>query len=207
MSKQYKEENDYELNYLVSENNEEAKEIVFKKYKPIIEMKARKFKEYVENRGYDYNDLIQEGMMGLSKAIKDYSSQKNTQFKSFANLCIDRQLSTFIRNIDREKHKILNNSVSIDMNIDSLGKPLIELLDNKNIDPEEAFVQVEEQSELYNKVKEVLTASENEVFDLRVQGFSHKEIASLLNISEKSVAGRIQRIRKKVSKIMEDRGE
>ncbi|MBR3116245.1 MAG: sigma-70 family RNA polymerase sigma factor [Bacilli bacterium] len=207
MSKKYKDENDYELNYLVSENSEEAKELFFKKYKPIIEMKARKFKEYVENRGYDYNDLIQEGMMGLSEAIKDYSSQKNTQFKSFANLCIDRQLSTFIRNIDREKHKILNNSVSIDMNIDSLGKPLIELLDNKNIDPETAFVQVEEQSELYNQVKEVLTDSENEVFDLRVQGFSHKEIASLLNISEKSVAGRIQRIRKKVSKIMEERNK
>ena len=205
MNKLYKEENDYELNYLVEENNEDAKEIFFKKYKSIIEIKASKYKTYVESRGYDFNDLVQEGMMGLSQAMRDYSSQKNTQFKSFANLCIDRQISSFIRNIDRDKHKILNSSISIDRNIDSLGKPLIDILDNRNIDPEETFMQVEEQSELYNKVKDILTESENEVFDLRVQGFSHKEIASILNISEKSVAGRIQRIRKKVSKVMEER--
>lgn len=204
----YTEENDYEINYLISENNEAAKEVVYKKYKPIIEMKASKFKNYVESRGYDYNDLIQEGMMGLSKAIKDFSEKKNTQFSSFANLCIDRHISSFIRNIDRDKHKLLNNSISIDTTYNSIGKPLIEiLLDNKNVDPEETFIKFEDQTELYSQIKESLTDSENEVFDLRIQGFSYKEIADILGITEKSVGGSITRIRNKVNNIIKKRGE
>ena len=204
----YIEENDYEINYLISENNEAAKEMFYKKYKPIIEMKAKKYKNYVEARGYDYNDLIQEGMMGLSQAIRDFSDKKNTRFNSFANLCIDRHLGTFIRNIDREKHKVLNNSISIDTTVNSIGRPLIEvLLDNKNIDPETTFIKIEEQSELYNLIKDRLTPMENEVFDLKIQGFSYKEISELLDISEKTVSGRISRIRTKASKIMEERGE
>ena len=204
----YIEENDYEINYLISENDEAAKELVYKKYRPIIEMKASKFKNYVESRGYDYNDLIQEGMMGLTQAIRNYSDKKNTQFKSFANLCIDRQLGSFIRNIDREKHKVLNNSISIDTTFNSIGKPLIDVvLDNKNIDPETTFIKIEEQSELYSQIKEKLTPIENEVFDLRIQGFSYKEISELLDISEKSVSGRISRIRAKATKIMEERSE
>ena len=204
----YIEENDYEINYLISENDEAAKELIYKKYRPIIEMKASKFKNYVESRGYDYNDLIQEGMMGLTQAIRNYSDKKNTQFKSFANLCIDRQLVSFIRNIDREKHKVLNNSISIDTTFNSIGKPLIDVvLDNKNIDPETTFIKFEEQSELYGKIKEKLTSIENEVFDLRIQGFSYKEISELLGISEKSVSGRISRIRTKATKIMEERSE
>ena len=208
MNNLHKYDNDYELAYLVSENNEDAKELFYKKYKPIIEIKARKFKTFAESRGYDMNDLIQEGMVGLTQAINDYSDQKDVQFHSFANLCIDRQLSTFIRNIDRDKHKILNNSISIDTTTNTVGKPLIELLlDGRNIDPEETFIRVEEESELYNKIKDKLSASETEVFDLRIQGFSYKEIASLLNITEKSVGGSMARIKNKISKIMEDRGE
>ena len=171
-------------------------------------MKAKKFKTFVEARGYDYNDLIQEGMMGLSQAIRDFSDTKNTQFKSFANLCIDRQLSSFIRNIDRDKHKLLNTSISMDTTLNSIGKPLIELvLDNKNIDPEKTFIKIEEQSELYSQTKEKLTKIENEVFDLRIQGFSYKEISELLGITEKSVNGCISRIRKKVTNLIEERGE
>ena len=85
MNNLHKYENDYELAYLVSENNEDAKEIFYKKYKPIIEIKARKFKNYAESRGYDFNDLVQEGMMGLAQAMRDYSEQKNVQFRKTIN--------------------------------------------------------------------------------------------------------------------------
>ena len=199
-------DDDYELAYLVSENNEDAKEVFYEKYRPMIEIKARKYQLFAESRGYDINDLIQEGMMGLSQAIRDYSDQKNVKFSSFANLCIDRQLSSFIRNIDREKHKLLNNSISIDTTTNTIGKPLIEmLLDGKNGDPEKSFIQIEEESELYTKIKETLTGTENEVFDLRIEGLSYKEIAGILNITEKSVGGAIARIKVKINNVLKER--
>ena len=79
MSK-YKEENDYELLYLVSENNEDAKDIFFEKYDNLIKMKAIKYKSFVESKGFDFNDILQEGRLGLSQAIKDYQEQKNDKY-------------------------------------------------------------------------------------------------------------------------------
>lgn len=201
----YKEENDSELIYLVSENNDEAKELLFKKYKPIIEIKASKYKNFVESNGYDYNDLVQEGMIGLSQAIRDFSEAKNVKFVSFANLCIDRQMSSFIRNISREKHKILNNSISIDTSTNTAGRPLIELLlDNKNINPEDSFIEMESKEELYRKIDKMLSDQERDVFYLRIQGFTYKEISLLLNITEKSVSGTIERIKIKINDILND---
>ena len=103
----YKDHNDYELLYLVSENNEDAKEIFFDKYKSIVELKAKKLYPYVMNKGYELNDLIQEGMIGLSQAINDYKEQKNVQFSTFASICIERQIMTFVRDVTRQKHIIL----------------------------------------------------------------------------------------------------
>lgn len=201
----YNDENDYELSYLVSENTDEAKEMLFKKYKFAVELKANKYKDFVVSKGYDYNDLIQEGMIGLSQAIKDYSDQKDSQFLSFANLCIDRQLSSFVRNISRDKHKLLNSSISIDTSTNTKGRPLFDLLlDDKNINPEQSFIEMEEEEELYNKIRAVLTNQERDVFDLRVQGFSYKEISNVLNLTEKSVSGCLERIKNKINNILKE---
>ena len=203
MSK-YKEENDYELLYLVSENNDDAKDIFFQKYDNIIKMKASKYTSYVTSKGFDFNDLFQEGRLGLTQAINDYKEQKNVQFHTFANLCIDRQIASFLRHIAREKHKALNNSVSLDTTTNSVGRPLTELLlDDKNIDPEISFIEMEEQEELFSKIDKVLTNTERDVFNLRVQGFTYKEISQLLNITEKSVDGSMSRIKSKISNILQ----
>lgn len=201
--KDYK-DNDYELLYLISENNEEAKELFYRKYKPIIEVKARKFVKYVESKGYDYNDLIQEGMIGLSKAIKDFSEQKDVQFTTFANICIERQIFSFMRNISAGRHKILNDSLSFDTTTNSYGKPLINLLDDKNINPETTFIESEEKEDLYNEIVSVLNEKEIEVFELRSKGFSYKEISSLLNITEKSVGKYIEKIKNKINKMLDE---
>ena len=203
--KDYK-DNDYELLYLISENNEDAKELFYTKYKPIIEMKASKYKKYAESKGYDFNDLVQEGMIGLSQAINDFSEQKDVQFNTFANLCIDRQLYTFIRNIDRDKHKILNDSVSLDSTINSIGKPLTEILDDKNVDPESSFIEMEEKQELFKKITNLLSKQETDVFYLRIQGFTYKEIAALLNITPKAVDGCISKIKSKISNKLDEDG-
>ena len=111
---------------LVSENNEDAKELFYNKYKPIIEMKAKKLSKIAQSKGYDYNDLVQEGMIGLTNAINSFSDQKDVQFSTFANLCIERQMFSFIRNISAGRHKILNDSVSFETT-NSFGSPLINL--------------------------------------------------------------------------------
>ena len=201
----YKNENDNELLYLISENNEDAKDIFYEKYKDMVEIKAKKYASFLASKGYELNDLIQEGMIGLSQAIVDYKEQKNVQFSTFANICIDRQMYSFIRNITRDKHKVLNDSISIDTTTDTSGRPLIDLLfDDKNINPEDSFIEMEEKNELFNKVKEVLTESEYNVFELRMQGFTYKEIASLLNLTPKAVDGTISRIKNKVQAVLKD---
>ena len=150
------------------------------------------------------NDLIQEGMIGLTQAINDFKEQKNVQFQTFANLCIDRKIFSFIRNITRDKHRLLNESISIDASYSSTGKPLIEMLfDENNINPEEIFIERETKYELFNKIDEKLSKSEKEVFDLRMQGFSYKEISELLNITSKAVDGTLSRIKNKITNILE----
>ena len=196
----YKDHNDYELLYLVSENNEDAKEIFFDKYKSIVELKAKKLYPYVMNKGYELNDLIQEGMIGLSQAINDYKEQKNVQFSTFASICIERQIMTFVRDVNRQKHKILNDSLSIDSTIDKKGRPLMEIaFDEKNRNPEDSLIELDEEVEMLAKIKSVLTDKEYEVFELRLQGFSYQEMALLLNTTRKSIDGTISRIKSKIS--------
>ena len=196
------EENDYELLYLIRESNEEAKEYLYKKYTPIVELKAKKYYEFCKNNGYELNDLIQEGMIGLTSAINDFEDNKTAKFATFANICIDRQLVNFIRNVNRQKHQILNESVSIDAE-NKKGITLLDVLNDTNPSPEESFFLLEEQEELKDKIKEKLTDKEKEVFDLRFEGFTYQEIAMLLNISKKSVEGSIFRIRQKINEVKE----
>lgn len=202
-NKKYAEENDYELLYLVSEGNEDAKDYFYKKYLPIIEMKANKYKNIVESNGFDYNDLVQEGMIGLSEAIHDYKEQQNTQFSTFANVCIERHISSFIRDMNRDKHKILNNSLSLDSD-NSTGRPLTEIIfDNNSLGPEKIFEKIEGERELYENLKNILSEQELKVLDLRLEGYSYKDIANKLGITEKSVGGCLGRIRIKTSSILE----
>ncbi len=198
----YKDQDDYELLYLISENNEDAKEIFFEKYRPTVEYKAKKAYPYIKNKGYELNDLIQEGMIGLNKALNDFKEQKNVKFITFANVCIERQILTFVRNINRQKHKILNDSLSIDSSIDKKGRPLIEIIfDDKNRNPEDNFIDLESEEELLNKIKGHLTEKEYEVFELRLQGFSYQEMACLLNTTTKSIDGTMRRLRNKINNI------
>ena len=202
--KKYK-DNDYELLYLISENNEDAKELFYEKYKPIIDMKAKKYAKYVEYKGYDINDLIQEGMIGLSRAINDFSEQKDVQFTTFANLCIERQMCSFMRNISTGRHKALNDSLSFENTKNTYGIPLSNILDDKNVNPETSFIDAESKDDLYNDIVSVLKKDiEIEIFELRANGFSYKEIASLLNITEKSVGKHIERIKEKISKMLDE---
>jgi RNA polymerase sporulation-specific sigma factor len=205
MSKKYSDVNDYELAYLVSENNEDASDIFFDKYDNIIRIKATKYKDFTEENGYDFNDLVQEGRLGLVKAIDNFKDQKNTTFYTFANICIDRQLASFVRNISREKHKILNNSISLETPIDGIGKPLTDLIkDDKNVNPEVFAISNQLAKDLYNKIIKKLTKNEKVVLDLKLKGFTNTEISKQLNNTPKAVTSTLRRIRNKINVILND---
>lgn len=195
----YREENDYELIYMISEN-EDAKEMFFEKYRPFIISKAKSFYPSIKNRGYELNDLVQEGMVGLSQAIDDFKEQKNVKFASFASVCIERQMITFVRDANRKKHRLLNGSLSIDSDTDKRGTPLMEVIfDDKNGNPEDSFVNTESEDEMLSKIKEILTDKEFEVFELRFHGFTYQEMACLLGVTVKSIDGSIRRIKSKLT--------
>ena len=141
----YNDENDYELLYLISESNEEAKEVFFEKYKPTVQSYVLKYYPFIKNKGYEMNDLYQEGMLGLNRAIHDFKEQKNVQFNTFAAICIERQILSFIRNVSRDKHRVLNESISIDSAIDGSGRTFVELFSDGDIaNPENSFINIEE---------------------------------------------------------------
>ena len=192
-------DNDNELLDLVKEENEEAKEKIYEKYAPIVEIKARNHFPKIKDKGYELNDLIQEGMVGISNAIRDYNDDKDTSFFTFASICIERQILTCIRDINRYKHQALNDSISIDEEIKDSGRTLLDILSDKsNPNPEDSFIILEEHKELKNKIKTILSEREREVFDLRFEGFTYQEIAILLNMSRKAVDGTIFRIKQKI---------
>ena len=112
---QYREYNDYELLNYISENNEEANEILFEKYKPLIVNISNKLYKYCKNKGLELNDLIQEGMLGLNLALKKYDQNKDASFYTYARKCIERKIISLVVSTCRLKHKILNDSVSFEI--------------------------------------------------------------------------------------------
>lgn len=197
-------ENDYELLYLVSENNEEANEMVYKKYKPVIDYYARKYTNLIEGKGIDYNDLFQEGLIGLDSAIKKYKDQKDIRFSTFAFVCIKRKILSLVRQVNRKKHSILNESYSIDYRNDDDKNGFENLVYNNFGGIEELLVSKENHEAFNKKINDVLTPFEKAVFDLRINGFSLEEICKSLNKSTKSIEGVLYRIRIKLRNILNE---
>lgn len=197
--------NDNELIYLVSENNEEASDVIFKKYSNLIDYKARQYLPMVEGKGLDYNDLYQEGMIGLSTAINKYKENENIKFSTFAIICVERQICSAIRRATRKKHTLLNESYSLDFSIDDTeggSTQLGDIIPSENEDLLDQVVNMERQEEFVNKLNDTLTEYEKMVYELKMSGFAYDEMASMLGKSYKSVESAIFRIRTKIKHIM-----
>ena len=202
----YDDYNDQELLYLICESNEDATNILYDKYKKIIDMKVNKYKTLGKRVGLEYNDLFQEGMVGLSEAINSYKDSKESKFSSFANICIDRQLFSLLAKAKRKKHDFLNESYSLDLQV----ADGINMLDHLFVDNEDLSVKLEREetaNNLYNSICEGLSTFEKMVFDLKIAGFEYNEIAKLLDKSYKSVDSALQRIRMKAKKVIEHKNE
>ena len=201
----YKEYNDYELLYYIADNNDKASNILYEKYKPLIDLKVRPKLSIATIRGLEYNDLIQEGMIGLSEAIRDYKESKDVSFYTFASLCIERQIQSALKKASTTKHKYLNDSLSLNIETDT-EKELINIIkDDLEIPFEEKLIYKEEEEELLKDLKKVLTPLQLKVYHFKMKNLTNKEIGKILNKSTKAIECIVHRIRKKTKEIIDNK--
>lgn len=194
----YRDLNDYELLHYVSENIEEANDIVYEKYRPLVIATANRMGKYIKNCGIEISDLIQEGMLGLTSAINCFQDTKEASFYTYAKTCIERRIISAVIAANRQKHKILNESVSYDDPDLTADK----YLKDEDQDPLIIVTNSDMHEEIKERIKNKLTSFEKQVFDLMLSGFRYREIADLLNKDVKSIDNAIQRIRSKAKAII-----
>ena len=174
-----REMNDYELVSLAQENNEEAGEILYRKYQPLILKKSNKYFKYMQNKGVELTDLIQECTIGFEEAIQQFNENDNTSFYTFASICMDRQLMSELTRQNRDKYRFLNEAIPLEsIDGDDEGSLINCIGDNRN-NPEEGLLLDENFKEIYLKIANKLTDFEECVFRLRLQDFDYHEIASI----------------------------
>jgi RNA polymerase sigma factor, sigma-70 family len=184
----------------IKEGDEQALSFLLDKYKDLVNSKVGKY--FII--GAEREDIIQEGMIGLYKAIRGFDHCKQNTFKTFANLCIERQLITAIKSSNRQKHMPLNSYLSLNTSAydnDEDGTELIETFEVDTIeDPLETIMKKESFDEIQKTMHKSLSKFEEQVLDRYIQGESYEIIAKRLDTPVKSVDNAIQRIRKKAIK-------
>lgn len=194
----YNELNDYELISYISENNEEANDIIFEKYKPLIIDRSNKLFTYCKNCGAEVNDLIQEGMVGLSDAIKNFSETKEASFYTYASKCINHKIISYIVKSRRLKNKILNNSIFLELNLQDESNSFGKNLADNSYNPEEILISEESKQEILDIIDKTLNDFEKEVMNLKINGFKYKEIADILGKDMKYIDNCIQKSKAKI---------
>lgn len=182
---------------------EAALEYLINKYKSFVRAKARTYFLI----GADREDIIQEGMIGLFKAIRDYKGDKLSSFRAFAELCITRQIITAIKTATRQKHIPLNSYVSLNKPIfdEESDRTLMDIISEESIsDPEELMINREEFLGIENKMGEILSSLEWEVLTSYLEGKSYQEIAEELDRHVKSIDNALQRVKRKLEKYLEE---
>ena len=184
-----------------------AQEYLLIKYRSFVRGKARSYFLI----GAEREDIIQEGMIGLYKAIRDFRSDKQSSFRAFAELCVTRQIITAIKTATRQKHIPLNSYISLNKPIyeDDSDRTLLDVFanTNKQTNPEEMIIRQEELADIQNKMYKILSDLEWEVFMSYLDGKSDQEIAEELHRHVKSIDNALQRVKRKLEKYMENRGD
>jgi RNA polymerase sporulation-specific sigma factor len=182
----------------------ESLELLIKKYKNFVRAKARSYFLI----GADREDIVQEGMIGLFKAIRDYRMDKLSSFRAFAELCITRQIITAIKTATRQKHIPLNSYISLNKPIydEESDRTLLDVISGQKItDPEELMICREELGTIEEKIGEILSDLEWKVLMLYLQGRSYQEIACDLKRHVKSIDNALQRVKRKLERYLEVR--
>jgi len=195
---------DEELIPIAREGGDRAIDALFERYKNFVRAKARSYFLI----GADREDIIQEGMIGLYKAIRDYKEDKQSSFRAFAELCITRQMITAIKSATRQKHIPLNSYVSLNKPVyeDGSDRTLIDMLSStKSTNPEDLLIGREDYEAVENCIGEELSKFEKQVLLSYLSGKSYQQIGAELDRQPKAVDNALQRVKHKLEKYMLDR--
>ena len=199
LTNNYKDMSDEDLINVIKSGDKSALEFLISKYKELVNMKVSKFFMI----GAEKEDIVQEGLIGLFKAVKSYNPEKQNSFKTFANLCIERQLITAIKSSNRQKHMPLNSYLSLNTTAyeEDEDSSLLEVFDAHQMeDPLDTITKKEYYQTVENAIDKSLSDFEKQVLNRYIQGESYLQIAEKLDAPVKSIDNAIQRIRKKAIK-------
>ncbi len=187
---------DEELALLAQGGNEKALNDLLKKYKSLVNQIARSY----FLTGGDIEDIVQEGMIGLYKAIMHYKSSKTASFKTFASTCIKNQVQSAVRVASSEKNKILSTALPIIDQLNSDEEDEKEIIFPSDLpSPDEQLIEKERMNEIVDKIKKSLSSMELKVLNLYLKGYSYNEISKISNLSKKSIDNALSRIKNKLS--------
>ncbi len=204
LSSRYQQMNDEQVVEMCHQGDSEAEEYLLNKYKNFVRAKARSYFLI----GADHEDIVQEGMIGLYKAIRDFKPEKLSSFRAFAELCITRQIITAIKTATRQKHIPLNSYVSLNKPLydEESDRTLLDvIMEGRISDPEELIINRENLGNIHNKISEVLSGLEQEVLQAYLDGKSYQEIADALGRHVKSIDNALQRVKRKLEKYLEEK--
>lgn len=192
---------DEELLVRLKNGDREAESELYERYKQTVRSRARTYFLI----GADHEDLVQEGMIGLYRAVLEYDPEKAASFHSFADLCITRQILTAIKRASRKKHGPLNSYVSLNRPVFEKESEvtLLDMVQNLKVsDPEEQYIGQENLEQLQQIIQEQLSDLERKVLGLYLEGRSYREIAELLQKTPKAIDNAIQRVKRKLEPLL-----
>lgn len=192
---------DEQIVALSQAGDDEALEFLLMKYRTAVLKRARTYFLI----GADREDIVQEGMVGLFKAVRDFKPEKQSGFRSFAELCITRQMITAIKTATRQKHTPLNTYISLNRPLfdEEYEMTLMDILgeEAKVVNPEEIVLNKEQYEDIEQRIKTVLSQFERRVLSYYLKGKSYQEIGTILQRDPKSIDNALQRIKKKIDKM------
>ena len=196
----YQQLSDEHLTAHVKAGDSLALEYLIQKYRGFVRKKAGTYFLV----GADYEDIVQEGMVGLYKAVRDFDASYDASFRSFAELCVTRQMITAIKAATRLKHSPLNSYVSLDKPLydEESERTLMDVLGDQQyvIDPEAELISREQKGIFHGKLNDALTSLERQVLFHYLEGLTYQEISTVLNRRVKSIDNALQRIKRKLER-------
>lgn len=199
----YAGKSDEDIVSLAQNGDSDALVHLLESYKGLVRIKARSYFLI----GADHEDIVQEGMIGLYKAVRDFRPERQVSFRAFSDLCIKRQIITAIKTATRQKHIPLNSYVSLNRPVyeEDNERTLLDVIEGRITNPEELFINQEEMVSMQTMMDEALSGFERQVLRAFLDGKSYQEIALMLNRHVKAVDNALQRIKKKLTRYLSSR--
>lgn len=194
--------NENDLISLYNEKDEDAKNILFDKYKYIIDIIIAKYKKTIYALNLDISDVKQEAMLGFTDALVSYQSEKETSLPTFISVVVERKIQNVIRNADTIKNKINKESFSLEQDNDAYNRPLEEIIGDYSKDPLNKLELEENIKELTTKIESILSPFEKDVYNLLINDFGYQDIAKILNKEPKQIDNTIQRLKNKIKELL-----